>query len=308
MPCYYPVDGWRSAKANENGKYEIVFSKEGAQLDDPVKLACGKCVGCRLDRSREWAFRCMAEAKFHEENCFLTLTFNEEHLPYPPSIDVRDLQLFMKRLRKKYPEKKIRFYACGEYGDEKHATGIANVGRPHYHLIVFGHDFSDKEIFEKKDVGNIYTSEELADLWAFGHSTTADVTFETAAYVARYCVKKIGGEMAESHYQWIDLHTGESHQLTPEFSTQSNRPGIGREWFETYKSDLEKGYVTQDGNTLSVPSYFDKLLKAEGNLRYMRNVEKRSQAIDSLDLEYSSPRLKDKEQVKLNRTRILKRK
>ena len=181
----------------------MIFNPKYAyQADQPEKLPCGQCVGCRLERSRQWAIRCMHEAQMHEDNCFITLTFNPESLDdrsNPWSLDVRDFQLFMKRLRKKYGAG-IRFYHCGEYGELNK--------RPHYHACIFGFDFPDKRLWKVTNSGHrLYISESLDELWPFGFCTIGNVTFESAAYVARYIMKKVNGDAAADHYEWIDEDT-----------------------------------------------------------------------------------------------------
>ena len=133
MACYYPKEAWKVG-LTEKGKAKLTFKKpENHWNYEKVKLPCGTCIGCKVEKSRQWAIRCVHEASLHEDNCFLTLTFNEEHMPENRSINKRDLQLFFKRLRKRYPNKVIKYFACGEYGDERN--------RPHYHVILFNHDF-----------------------------------------------------------------------------------------------------------------------------------------------------------------------
>ena len=234
MPCYSPLQAWRSRQTNPSGKRGMVFSPEKALApDDPMDIACGQCIGCRLERSRQWAVRCVHEASLYEDNCFITLTFDDENLnkrENPLSVDVSDFQKFMKRLRKKYG-KGIRFFHCGEYGDL--------YGRPHYHACLFNHDFDDRRLYSVRDDVRLYTSESLQELWPFGFSSVGDVTFDSAAYVARYIMKKINGENAWHHYSEIDFDTGEIiNQRKPEYTTMSRRPGIGKGWYEKFKNDL----------------------------------------------------------------------
>ena len=139
----------------------------------------------------------MHEAQMHENNCFITLTINPEELEKRKnkwSLDHREFQLFMKRLRKKYGE--VRFYMCGEYGEENK--------RPHYHACLFGVEFEDKELHRVRRGIPLYKSETLNKLWKLGFCTIGDVTFESAAYVARYIMKKVTGEKAEEHYRCPD--------------------------------------------------------------------------------------------------------
>lgn len=260
MACYHPMTAWYSKTVNPSGKRSIVFSpKKADQPDDPIKIACGQCVGCRLERSRQWAIRCTHEASLHEENCFITLTFSPEHLEArenPWSLDVRDWQLFMKRLRKRFGGN-IRFFHCGEYGEKQ--------GRPHYHACIFNFDFPDKKLWAVKNGHRLYTSEILEELWPYGFSTIGDVTFESAAYVARYIMKKITGDKAEEHYKkrFIDEETGEilgEVEIKPEYTTMSRRPGIGKDWYDIYHTDVyPSDFLTINGKKMRPPKYYDKL-------------------------------------------------
>lgn len=185
----------------------------------------------------------MHEASMHEENSFITLTYDDEHLPQDQSLDLRDFQLFMKRMRKEYAPKKIRFYHCGEYGDLNQ--------RPHFHSLLFGHDFNDKKTWSANGGQRLYTSETLSRLWPFGYSVIGDVTFESAAYVARYVMKKITGEKAEEHY----------NGRKPEYTTMSRRPGIGKTWFEKFRNDVYPlDRLVVRGNVTRPTRFYDALL------------------------------------------------
>jgi hypothetical protein len=255
MPCYSPLKAYRG-DVNKNGKRPLVFSKSESYNGDEVEIACGQCAGCRLERSRQWAMRIMNESQMHEQNSFITLTYNNENLPYPPSLDTKHYQDFMKRLRKHLDWKKIKYYHCGEYGDE--------TNRPHYHAIIFGHDFSsDRELLKKSFNGdNYYVSEQLQKIWGKGHCIIGDVTFESASYVARYVMKKQTGDSADEHYKITDPDTGEIFDLKPEYSTMSN--GIGKSWYEKYKKDIyPHDEVIVRGKPMKPPKYYDTLLERE---------------------------------------------
>ena len=158
--------------------------------------------------------RCHHEASLYQDNCFITLTYSDEHLPSDKSLHVDHFQKFMKRLRKRFGEG-VRYYHCGEYG-EKYM-------RPHYHACLFNFDFPDKKIWKENNGNRLYISESLSELWPFGFVTIGDVTFESAAYVARYIMKKVNGDLAESHYERVDWDTGEVYHLKPEYTTMSRR-------------------------------------------------------------------------------------
>ena len=250
MTCYNPLVAYRS-------EGRIVFNSP-FPLAKGFNIKCGQCIGCRLDYSRQWAVRCVHEAQMHENNCFITLTFNPEALEARTrqwSLDVRDFQLFMKRLRKKHG-KRIRFFHCGEYGDKNQ--------RPHYHALLFGFDFPDKKLWSTREGVNLYISESLQELWPHGFSTIGDVTFQSAAYCSRYIMKKIKGEAAAKHYEVMDEETGEVWNRDPEYCTMSRKPGIGRDWFDKYKGDVfPNDYVVINGKKIKPPRYYDSLLPEE---------------------------------------------
>jgi hypothetical protein len=300
--------GYRSKEFTKNGKRKLVFNINDAVDDGEVTIACGQCVGCRLERSRQWAIRCVHEAQMHEQNVFLTFTYNEEHLPYPPSLDHRDFQLFMKRFRKKFPGRKISYYMCGEYGDENH--------RPHYHALIFGFDFPDKVFYKKSFNGDIYyISDTLNKIWKKGYVIIGQVTFESAAYVARYVMKKVTGDKAEEHYKCVDPETGELFDIEPEYNRMSLNPAVGKRWFDKYKADVyPSDFVVLNGRKLRPPKYYDNLLydlnfEGEEGDRYDYDYIKFQRELKARvhDLEQTQERLFVKEKVKLAQINKLKR-
>lgn len=257
----------------------------------PVEIPCGQCIGCRLERSRQWALRCVHEASLYNNNCFLTLTYNNENLPADKSLNVKHFQDFMKRLRKAYSPKKIRFFHCGEYG--------AKNQRPHYHAIIFNHDFDDKILFRNSNGVQLYTSSSLDKLWPFGFSTIGSVTFESAAYVARYITKKVTGELATEHYKLVDTSTGEIHNLKPEYITMSRRPGVGREWYDKYKTDVyPKDFTTLRGIKLKPPKFYDNILEKEHEEEYLQVKKKRIRNSKKRRADNTPERLNTKETIK----------
>lgn len=298
MPCYSPLKAYRPLSNLDGGR--LVFNPAKAlNPDNPVTVPCNNCMGCRISRSQEWATRLMHEAEMHSQNCFVTLTFSDEHLPENYSISKRDTQLFMKRLRADLDPKKIRFFATGEYGDQ--------VLRPHYHLLIFGHDWDDKVLWSTcSETGvRLYTSEKLSRLWTFGFSTSGDLNYQSAAYCARYSLKKINGDRAADHYTRFHPKNGTLNLVEPEFITMSNDPGIGRSWFDKFKSDVfPSDFLIVNGRQTRVPRYYDKLLKEE-ELQQSKRKRKR----DSLSRrEDNTPaRLRVREQVKLAQLKQLKR-
>lgn len=241
MPCFKPLEAFRT----DDG--QIVFSDRGGHR--PVSFPCGQCIGCRVQRSQAWATRIMHEASQHDASCFLTLTYSDEQLPGDGSLRYRDFQKFMRRLRKNRP--KVRFFMCGEYGDQ--------LSRPHYHACVFGLHFADQVLFSESGGNRLYTSAELDSLWRHGFATIGALSFESAAYVARYCLKKVTGDRAEAHYQRLSLVTGEIYSVEPEFARMSLKPGIGANWFDRYHADIfTTDAAIVGGRRFKPPRYYDK--------------------------------------------------
>lgn len=266
MPCYAPLIAYYGAELTKNGKRGLVFDSRASFSGLPVKIACGQCIGCRLERSRQWAVRCVHENKMHDVSCFVTLTYDDDHLPNGGTLVKRDLQLFMKRLRKSRDEK-IRFYACGEYGDR--------TNRPHYHLLLFGCHFPDRRLRKRSAGGNdCYDSAELAGLWPAGQNLIGEVTFESAAYVARYVMKKVTGEYAEWHYGGRE----------PEFTLMSRRPGIGATWLEEYGAETYRhDSCIVRGKEVKPPRYYDMKWTAVDEARMLEVVrERRGASLGSL--------------------------
>lgn len=240
MPCYHLLTAFQTSSGS------VVFH-ETPDCVRELQLPCGRCIGCRLSRSRSWAIRCMHESQMHRASSFVTLTYEHD---YVPSLEYRDFQLFMKRLRKAIGP--TRFFAVGEYG--------AELGRPHFHALLFGAHFADR----KKHTKTLFRSELLSRLWPHGFGSIGNVTFQSAAYCARYCCEKVTGPMADEHYRRVDLDTGELVSVVPEFAHMSLKPGIGYPWFLKFWKDvyLARDGVVIGGKTLPAPKYYDRLLEA----------------------------------------------
>lgn len=296
MPCYHPLSAYQCADGSivfyESKRYDTVKS---------LSLPCGQCVGCRLERSRQWAIRCMHEAQMHTQNCFITLTYDDAHIPSDRSLHYRDFQLFIKRLRKRYPGRRIRYYMAGEYGE--------NFGRPHWHACIFGLDFDDKKLWKRTSSNSLlYRSENLELLWPFGYSSIGDVTFESAAYVARYIMKKVTGKNAAQHYQEIDPDTGEITNRTPEFTKMSLKPGIGYEWYKQYTSDVyPHDYVVVRGKKVKPPKYYDKKYKIDNPFEFDELLYIREKSAKLNHADNTPERLLVKEQVTKAKLQKLKR-
>jgi len=306
MACYHPLTAYLSGHQTNNatGKsFRRVSFKETDEHDRQISLPCGQCVGCRLERSRQWAMRCIHEAQLHQNNCFITLTYDDEHLPKDLSLDHRDFQLFFKRLRKANPHIKIRYYMAGEYG--------TNFGRPHFHACIFGYDFHDKKLFKRTSADSLlYRSEELEKLWPYGYSTIGDVTFESAAYVARYIMQKqTGKDVNKDHYTYCDLQTGELVKIQPEYNKMSLKPGIGADWYKKYKTDVyPHDYVEVRGKKLKPPKYYDRLFSKENPYEYDQILYTREKQAKLRPEEHSYERLLVKETVTKAKLQKLKRK
>lgn len=244
--------------------------------------------------------RCMHEASLYKRNCFITLTYRDEDIPERNQLKYEDFQLFMKRLRKHHEPNKLRFYMCGEYGTQ--------TNRPHYHAIIFNWEPYDKQFL--KTTGSdekIYTSETLDRLWGLGHASVGAATFESAAYIARYCMAKVTGESAEAHYQRFDF-IGE-YQQTPEFNEMSTAPGLGAAWLKKFEKDVyTDDYVIINGHKSRTPAYYDKLFKRVSPEELERFKEEREWAAYQYREDQTPERLAVKEQVAKAKLNMLKRK
>lgn len=282
------MKGYRSVHKNASGKRSIVFNLRSGYSDMKVTLPCGQCIGCRLDRSRQWAIRCMHEASLHSRNCFITLTFNDDHVT--DSLDKRDFVLFMKRLRKKFG-RGPRYFHCGEYGEL--------LQRPHHHACLFNFDFPDKVLFSVNRGVSLYRSAALEKLWPFGFSTVGAVTFESAAYVARYVTKKITGKMADSHYEG----------KVPEYVTMSRRPGIARNWIESFKDDVYPSdfVVIRNGIKCRPPRYYDSIYDLQDPDSFATIKSQRVSRLNNHKDDLTPERLLVREEVQLSRFSRLKR-
>jgi hypothetical protein len=209
-----------------------------------------------MDRSRQWMLRLMHEAKYHDQKAFLTLTYDKLSLPEDGSLNHRHFQLFMKRLRKEHGGQ-LRYFMCGEYGDEN--------GRPHYHAILYGCDFPDRRKHSTGTNGDqIWVSDDLDRIWGNGDCYIGSVTPESCGYVARYIMKKVTGDQAIDHYSRVNPATGEWYLLNPEYIKMSLKPGIGKDFYEDFKTDLyPSDTAISQGKQMPVPKYYDRQLEKE---------------------------------------------
>lgn len=300
MPCYHPIRAFKSLSRGDNGKYGITFNSTKALIEgSSLLLPCNNCIGCKIDRSRDWATRCWHEAQMHEDNTFITLTYNDEHLPPDYGLHVRVWQTFMKRLRKSIEPTKVRFFACGEYAPR-------NL-RPHYHALIFGYQFPDLKLWSNKRDNRLYTSEALQKLWPYGFSTVGTVTHQSSGYVARYIMKKVAGEDEYSRDYYTRIHpvTGTENQVKKEFCVQSRRPGLGSSWFDKYSTDaFPSDFIIMDGKKIPVPKFYSKKLAEEARQKIIRQRKRKSLQRKP---DNTPERLRVREQVKLAQIQQLKR-
>nr|AVQ10267.1 hypothetical protein [Gokushovirinae environmental samples] len=244
----------------------------------PMELPCGRCLGCRLEYSRRWAVRLMHENKMHAESCFVTWTYNNDCLPTAGTLVPRDLQGVHKRLHNRLLDKRgygIRYYGCGEYGDLNK--------RPHYHSLIFGFRPTDGVLFGKNGRDeSIFDSAYLTDVWGDkGAVRFGEVSFDSAAYVARYCTKKVSGKKREDGHYLVYDSDGLVHERVPEFAHMSRRPGIGATYYAKYGAEI-RAHDTVIVNAKEVPStrYYDNLGAGVDPARMKALKFKRRAAVD----------------------------
>lgn len=200
---------------DRTGKILVRGKDMGFNVTDGLPFPCGQCLSCRINKRRVWTLRLMLENYYHEKAAFVTLTYNDDMLPYSvdglPILCKQDLQLWLKRLRKRFSGYKIRYYAAGEYGTKTH--------RPHYHVIVYGigpEQLDPQFIAYGGKSGGVKGIEKrstpLSMTWPYGIVHVGEVTRESIQYVAGYVTKKF---------------TKRGDGYVPEFSLMSRKPGIG---------------------------------------------------------------------------------
>lgn len=303
MPCFRPLEGWRSPNGGP-----ISFRLSAGMVDKPIAVPCGQCTGCRLEYSRQWAMRCVHESRMHDQNCFITLTYDDDNLPKYSSLHFAHVTLFMKRLRKyvwTYHRKRIKYYLCGEYGDE--------TGRPHYHAIIFNYNFGDLQKWKRNERGEyLYTSKRLDALWSHGHCLVGAATFESAAYVARYIMKKQTGDMAV-HYGILEYRTGRIHARVPEQSRISkgskDSDPIGVAWYKKFKKQVhDNDFCVMRGVEVSVPRMYEKLMKEKDGRTHRKIKGQRRKAAAKHRENNTSSRHRVRERVLQSRISLLERK
>lgn len=334
MSCDSPLKGFRD---KETGG--ITFRREKS-YGEKMEVACGSCLGCRMDYRRMWAMRIVHEASLYEYkggNCFITLTYRDKelcteeqkekklHVPDDWSLNKKHFQSFMKRLRKAFPNQKIRYFYCGEYGRKcKHGLDLSrvkcplcNVGRPHFHACLFNCSFGDLEAYETDGGITNYTSPMLEKIWGYGFVDVGELTFGSASYVAGYVLKKVKGVKADDHYLSVDLD-GEITFLEPEYvgmsrgnaARKGERCGIGAGWYEKYKKDVfpsDEVPVPGKGVIKGVPRYYSEILRVEDPAMYDEITEKRRRYMKDNSDEFTDDRLLDKHICKKARSKLFEK-
>lgn len=256
MRCFHPMTAWFV----DGQKVPVINESQPRNaISDSFGLRCGRCIGCRIQTAESWVVRCVHESRMHKWNSVVTLTYDPKFVPYQGQLVYSHFQKFVRKARRKLGP--FSYYGCGEYGDISE--------RPHFHACLFGLRFPDRKYFKRAgDGSNLYTSAVLSDLWGKGHCTVGDFSSKSAAYVARYVVKKVTGERASSHYERIDTLTGEVFQLEPEFNMMSLKPAIGKRFWDKYKEELlvRDGCIV-DGKAKRVPKTYDRWLTAIDPMR-----------------------------------------
>ncbi|AXH77655.1 MAG: replication initiator protein [Microviridae sp.] len=289
MACYHPLGAWRG-KLNDKAKRPVVFSSHEGAPGSALLIPCGRCLGCKLERARQWALRAMHESKLHRDNSFVTVTYDDGSLPAGGSLRLRDHQLFLKRLRERldFP---VRFMMCGEYGE--------TTFRPHYHYLLFGYYPGDARLYSKSGGNPVYTSEFLDDIWGFGSVKVGAVTFDSAGYVARYTMKKLGDNKLSQVYDGLE----------PEFFLMSRRPGIGSDWAKLFYREWYQGdYSVVNGRKVKPPKYYDSLVEklSPSTLHSVKECRKSARSQDEIDSDYSRGYVR--EEVKRSAVSTLSRK
>lgn len=285
MSCVHPLTAyWRTA-----ARQGITFERVQSATKVPFKLPCGRCIGCRMEKARQWGLRCVHESKLWPVNSYVTLTYREDNLPPNGSLVLRDVQLFMKRLRKARAPATVRFFLGGEYGEE-------NL-RPHYHALLFNCGFPDRLFHTNNKRGEpLYRSAELDGLWAQGFCTIGEVTFDSAVYCAKYALKKVNGEKAFHHYCIYDEDGLVIYDRVPEFAVMSRRPGIGAGYYAKYGREVvDHDSVVINSREVRPPRFYDLRSETLDPDLHLRNKRKRKRLSVLNRLDNTVERLRVKE-------------
>lgn len=258
MPCEKPLTAYRATSGGS-----VTFKRPQHTTYEELQLPCGHCILCRQEHARQWAVRITHEATLHDTNCFVTLTYDEEHVPEDGNLRYRDLQLFWKRLRKQVAD--LRYYAVGEYGDKS--------DRPHYHACIFGQDFTEARTILREQPTRLWTNELLRTAWGMGHVSVGALNFQTAMYTTTYITKKLG---YKKRYMRLDPETGELQEMIQPRAFMSLKPAIGREWLNQHGNRIYHfDEVIVDGRRQKPPKYYDRWLEKTNEGTYQEIKAKR---------------------------------
>jgi len=330
LKCIAPKKSYWYGDYTENGKKKILWTPDTKKKhkEEIIYHNCRQCIPCRVRQMGETTARALAEGGEYEKNYMLTLTVDEKYISeiFPEyNLDHRAWQLFMKRYRKNHegeteiihPKtgkkiKPIRALMVGEYGTSKTYEQLekyGNVkGRPHYHALIFNHDFKDKVRINPLEENPLYESEELNKLWTYGKATISEFTHQTALYVIKYVLKKRNGKDYESWdletnpYTYIDKETGEIKKKKLEYIQFPRGWGLGATFYEKYKNDIyakfHKG-IKLGKKRYPIPSYYNRLLEQNDPELYEKVKElKKEYAIKTEKQNQESPeRTWDREEI-----------
>lgn len=277
--CYYKPGEKISFKPFKTGILDKDFKK--------ISIGCGKCIGCKLDHSREWISRLLMEYEYNKECYFLTLTYNDENVPV--SLQKSHCQKFIKRLRNTFDFLNVKYFICGEYGEKTY--------RPHYHAIIFGVDFLNPNIFKPKkyDNNNHFYSDKLNDLWSFGYVIYAKANSSNIGYTTRYTYKKVGTDKKLKDFGLQDTFLLCSHKL-------------GLDYFLKNKDEIiNRGCLYFNGQQYSIPRYFLKKLEVIDG-ESLKKIKRRNEIkANKMAASYSLVDLGKQELLKKLKLKFLKR-
>lgn len=311
MTCYRPLKGFRDLEQGGRLEFKHPYPGSSRWMSQPAR--CRRCIGCQTDLARDWSVRCYHESQMHERNCFLTLTYDRAHLPPHGMLNWRDVELFLKRLRKWAGDAHFLFYGVEEYG------GVSR--RPHYHLCIFGLDFDDRVFTRMSGSGfKVYESATLTRLWGNGIAAIGDLTVETASYCTRYATKTDLSDSARptdyikkaDRAPWrFDAH-GNKYRYVPERQHMSKGRGIGRAWFEKFHMDLwaYDAVILPGGVKVPIPDAYLRWLRQWCEDDYANVKERRAQLVTQNMGHFANSmpaRLRVREQVQTARLSFKKR-
>lgn len=265
MACFHPMKAY---KIDEG----ITFKLPKYGYYEELKIPCGKCIGCKLDHANDWATRCWCEMQSWKNNCFVTLTYNDENLPDGGYLSKEDIQKFLKRLRyyetgieewenpqNGKTEKPIRYLLCGEYGPN-------GTRRAHYHLLIFNWKPEKLKFYKENHNGDkLYTSKQINEIWGKGFATIGELNYKSACYVARYCTKKMFNNIKHAELKKMEIQ--------PEFILMSRNGGIGIKHWKQYKKEILKreGILIKIKDKVKnkrIPKYYERKYKEENEKQY----------------------------------------